>query len=282
MARILKGSEVTTALNADLMARVEKLKEKSISPCLAIVRVGERSDDVYYEKSAMTRCTKIGVEVKCFTLPETALQEELLSLIQSVNDDEKIHGCLLFRPLPKHINDSAIRAALAVEKDIDGITDDSLAAVFAKTKKGFPPCTAAACIEILDHFGIELAGKRAIVIGRSLVIGKPVAMMLLDRNATVTICHTKTVDMSARCRDAELLVVAAGRAGVVGAEFCSAGQTVIDVGINVDETGALCGDVRFEEAERIVEAITPVPGGVGTVTTSVLVKHVVMAAERLA
>jgi len=165
---------------------------------------------------------------------------------------------------------------------VDGITDGSLAGVYAGEEKGFPPCTAAACMEILDHYDIDLKGKKVTVIGRSLVIGKPAAMMLLKKNATVTICHTKTVDMPAICREAEVLIVAAGRAGIVGSDYFTEGQTVIDVGINVDANGNLCGDVKFDDAEKIVSAITPVPGGVGTVTTSVLAKHVVEAAERTA
>lgn len=280
MATILKGSEVTSALNEELSARVNALKDKGVEPCLAIVRVGERGDDIAYENGAVKRCEKLGVLVEKTLLSETATQEELLEVIDAINRDSAIHGCLLFRPLPKHINDEIIRNALSPEKDVDGITDGSLVGVFAGTNQGFPPCTAAACMEILKHYGCDLNSKKAVVIGRSLVIGKPVAMMLLKKNATVTICHTKTVDMPSVCREAEILIVAAGRAGIVGSEYFSEGQTVIDVGINVDENGNLCGDVNFEQAEKIVSAITPVPGGVGTVTTSVLAKHVVEAAER--
>lgn len=280
MAKILKGSEVTSALNAQLTMRVEKLKSVDIIPKLAIIRVGEKPDDLAYERGAVKRCGAVGVEVQSLILPEDADQERLLALIERVNKDQDIHGCLLLRPLPKQFNDELVRNALCCEKDVDGITDGSLAGVFTGSGKGFPPCTAAACVEILDYFGVELKGKKAVVIGRSLVVGKPVAMMLLARNATVTVCHTKTVDMPAICREAEVLVVAAGRAGIVGAEYFSAGQTVVDVGINVDTDGKLCGDVDFARAEEIVSAVTPVPGGVGTVTTSVLVKHVIEAAEK--
>ena len=203
-----------------------------------------------------------------------------MAAIDRVNNDDRIHGVLIFRPLPKHLDDEAVRRALKPEKDIDGITDGSLVGVFAGTKQGFPPCTPQACMEILDHYGIDPKGKRAVVIGRSLVVGKPAAMMLLGKHATVTVCHTRTVDMPAVCREAEILIVAAGRAGVVGKEYFAPGQIVIDVGINVNAEGKLCGDVNFEEAEPVVEAITPVPGGVGTVTTSVLVGHVVEAAKR--
>jgi methylenetetrahydrofolate dehydrogenase (NADP+)/methenyltetrahydrofolate cyclohydrolase len=280
MVQLLKGAEVTAALNARLQSEVTALKETGIVPALAIIRVGERGDDIAYEKGAAKRCATIGVEVKYFQLPEAASQEELLEVIQTVNEDVNIHGVLLFRPLPKHMDDNVIRNALAPEKDVDGITDASLAGVFAGIDTGFPPCTPSACMEILDHYGVDLKGKKVVVVGSSLVVGKPVAMMLLGKHATVTVCHTRTVDMPAVCREAEVLIVAAGRANVVDQSYLSAGQTVIDVGINVDDRGKLCGDVNFAEAESVVAAITPVPGGVGTVTTSVLVGHVVEAAKR--
>ena len=280
MAKLLSGREVAAALDAQLAARVEALKEMGVTPCLAIVRVGERGDDVAYENSAVKRCEKVGVRVEKFNLPETATQEELLRVIDEVNQSQSISGCLLFRPLPKHMNDDVVRNALLPQKDVDGITNGSLAGVFAGVDKGFPPCTAQACMEILDFFGLDVSGKRAAVIGRSLVVGKPAAMMLVQKNATVTVCHTKTKDMPSVCREADILIVSAGRAGVIGKEYVRPGQIVIDVGINVDENGKLYGDVLFEEAEPVVEAITPVPGGVGAVTTSVLIKHVVDAASR--
>lgn len=280
MAKLLSGREVAAALDAQLAARVEALKEMGVTPCLAIVRVGERGDDVAYENSAVKRCEKVGVRVEKFNLPETATQEELLRVIDEVNQSQSISGCLLFRPLPKHMNDDVVRNALLPQKDVDGITNGSLAGVFAGVDKGFPPCTAQACMEILDFFDLDVSGKRAAVIGRSLVVGKPAAMMLVQKNATVTVCHTKTKDMPSVCREADILIVSAGRAGVIGKEYIRPGQIVIDVGINVDENGKLCGDVLFEEAEPVVEAITPVPGGVGAVTTSVLIKHVVDAASR--
>ena len=280
MAKLLKGAEVTAALNERIKADVEDLKAKGVNPTLAIVRVGERPDDLSYERGATKRCDTLGVAVEKVLLPEDVTQEELMAAIDRVNNDDRIHGVLIFRPLPKHLDDEAVRRALKPEKDIDGITDGSLVGVFAGTKQGFPPCTPQACMEILDHYGIDPKGKRAVVIGRSLVVGKPAAMMLLGKHATVTVCHTRTVDMPAVCREAEILIVAAGRAGVVGKEYFAPGQILIDVGINVNAEGKLCGDVNFEEAEPVVEAITPVPGGVGTVTTSVLVGHVVEAAKR--
>ena len=280
MAKLLEGKLVTAALKEKQQAAVEELKAKGITPTLGIIRVGEREDDISYEKGATTRCKGVGVDVKVMTLPADATQDDLLKLIDQVNKDKSIHGVLLFRPLPKHMDDETIRNALAPEKDIDGIGDGSLAAVFTGTGEGFAPCTAQACMEILDHFGYDLKGKRVTVIGRSLVVGKPVAMMLMGKHATVTICHTRTVDMPSVCRTAEVLIVAAGRAGTVGKEFFAPGQIVIDVGINFDENGKMCGDADFAAAEPIVEAITPVPGGVGTVTTSVLVGNVITAAQR--
>ena len=197
-----------------------------------------------------------------------------------MNKDDNIHGVLLFRPLPKHLNQTEIENALDPAKDVDCMTDGSMSGVFTGKAVGFPPCTPQACMEILDHYGIDCTGKKAVVIGRSLVVGKPAAMMLIKKNATVTVCHTKTVDMPSVAREADILIVAAGRAGVVTKDYVAQGQTVIDVGINVNAEGKLCGDVAYAEVEPIVDAITPVPGGVGSVTTSVLVGHVVEAAKR--
>ena len=280
MAKLLKGAEVVLALNEKIRINADALKTSGVVPTLAVVRVGERADDIAYERGILKRAEGVGVAVRQVLLPQTVTQAELLEEIRRINEDDAIHGCLIFRPLPKGIDDEKIRAALLPEKDVDGITDGSLAGVFAGTKRGFPPCTAAACMEILDYYGIETVGKKAVVIGRSLVIGKPVAMMLLQKNATVTICHTKTQNMPEVTRQADLLIVAAGRAGVVGAEYVSAGQTVLDVGINFSSEGKMLGDANFEAVEPVVGAITPVPGGVGTVTTSVLMGHVVEAAAR--
>ena len=280
MSVILKGAPVVAAMNEANAARCAALREKGVVPTLAVVRVGAREDDLSYEKGVMARCAKVGVEVKQFLLPADAAQEELLGVIACINADPSIHGCLLFRPLPRQFDDRTVRAALAPEKDIDGITDGSLAGVFTNTALGYPPCTAQACLEILKFYGIPLSGRRAVVVGRSLVVGEPAAMMLDRENATVTLCNSRTRDLPEVCREADIVVVAMGKAGAVGAEHLREGQVVVDVGIHVNEEGKLCGDVRFGEAEPLVEAITPVPGGVGTVTTSVLVSHVVEAAEK--
>lgn len=280
MAEILKGKEVVAAMKEKMLADVEQLKAEGVEPTLAIVRVGERPDDISYEKGATTRCSGIGVAVRNFVLPADASQEELVKVIDEVNSDKSIHGCLLFRPLPKHIDENFVRNRLAPEKDVDGITDLSMAGTYACTDLGYPPCTPTACMEILDHFGIDLKGKRVVIVGRSLVVGKPAAVMAIQKNGTVTVCHTKTKDMAAVCREADVVIACAGKAGVVGEGYFKEGQVVIDVGINFDDEGNMKGDVDFAAAEPVVAAITPVPGGVGTVTTSVLVKHVIEAAKK--
>lgn len=282
MATILKGAPVVAAMNERNAALCEQLKAKGITPTLAMVRVGEREDDLSYERGVIARCGKVGVEVKQFLLPADASQDDLLNVIAEVNAEDTIHGCLLFRPLPKQFNDRTVRAALAPEKDIDGITDDSLAGVFTNTDLGYAPCTAQACLEILKYYNIPLSGRRAVVVGRSLVVGKPAAMMLDRENATVTICNSRTQNLPAICKEADVVVVAMGKMGAVGADCLREDQIVVDVGIHVNEKGKLCGDVKFSEAEPVVDAITPVPGGVGTVTTSVLVGHVVQAAAKKA
>ena len=278
MATILKGAPVVAAMNERSAALCEQLKTKGITPTLAVVRVGEREDDLSYERGVMTRCGKVGVAVRQFVLPADATQEQLLRVLDEVNTDDGIHGCLLFRPLPKQFDDRTVRAALRPEKDIDGITDGSLAGVFTNTAVGYPPCTAQACLEILKFYNIPLSGKRAVVVGRSLVVGKPAAMMLMAKNATVTVCHTGTRDIPALCRDADIVIAAAGRPGLITADFLRPGQTVLDVGVHPGPDGTLCGDVAAEAAALDV-ALTPVPGGVGSVTSAVLCKHTIQAAE---
>ncbi len=280
MATQLLGKEVTAALNARIIAQGEELKAKGVNPTLCIIRVGENPSDLSYEKGATKRCETLGVECKKIVLPETVTQQEMLDTIDKVNKDASIHGVLLFRPLPKTLNQAEIENALDPAKDVDCMTDLSMSGVFTGKQIGFPPCTPQACMEILDHYQIDCKGKKAVVIGRSLVVGKPAAMMLVKKNATVTICHTKTVDMPAEAREADIVIVAAGHAKTVGAEFVKPGQVIIDVGINMNEEGKLCGDVDYDAVEPIVDKITPVPGGVGSVTTSVLVGHVVEAAAR--
>ena len=277
MAEQLKGAAVAAAITEVTNEKIRMLETKGFKPALAIVRVGENPDDIFYERSARKKCESSGVVVRSVILPADCGQSELLNVIELLNTDRLIHGVLIFRPLPKHIDDDTVRAALSPMKDVDGITDASLAGVLTGRGYGFVPCTAQACIEILDFYGVQPEGKRVVVVGRSLVIGKPVALLLTNRNATVTICHTRTKNLPSVCRNAEILIAAAGRAGIICGEHLSAGQTVIDVGINMTENG-ICGDVSNDGALEITAAFTPVPGGVGTVTSAVLVSHVVKAA----
>ncbi len=278
MAELLKGAPAAKAIIEDLIPRVEKLTAAGVVPTLAIVRMGEEGSQLSYQRNATRKCESIGARVLSFDLPESSSQEELLAMIESINTRRDIHGCLILRPLPGHIDERAVCEALAPEKDLDCATALSLAAVFSGRGAGYPPCTAQACLEMLDHYRVDVAGKHVVVVGRSLVVGRPVSLLLQARNATVTMCHSRSVGLPELCRRADVLVVAAGKAGLIGAEHLSPGQTVIDVGINV-VGDKLCGDVRFEEAEGIVAAVSPVPGGVGAVTTAVLAKHLVQAAE---
>ena len=281
MAQRLLGKEVTASYNEKLTERVNRLKEQGITPVLEIIRVGENPGDMSYERGAMKRCESIGICVKSVVLEIDVSQEKILSVIDEANEDPNVHGVLLLRPLPKHLDSSEIENRLCPEKDVDCMTDLSMSGVFTGKKLGYAPCTPEAVMEILDHYGIDCCGKRAVVIGRSLVFGKPAAMMLLKKNATVTVCHTKTTDLPSVAREADILIAAAGRAKTVTVDYVRPGQVVIDVGINMDENGKLCGDVDFDAAEPVVSAITPVPGGVGAVTTSILAGHVVDVAERL-
>ena len=290
MAKRLLGKEVNEALVAALQGRTAALREKGIAPTLGIIRLGENPSDLSYEKGATKRAEEVGVSIKNYILPETATKEELLDVIDEVNADASVHGVLMFRPLPKHLkaDQEEICNRLAPSKDVDSMTHLSNAGVFEGAKDlGFAPCTPAACMEILDHYGINCTGKNAVVIGRSLVVGKPAAMMLMGKNATVTICHTKTVNTAEICKGADIIISAAGVLNSLTADYVRPGQIVIDVSMNWNPEkittkgkGGMSGDCVFEEVEPIVEAITPVPGGVGAVTTSVLMKHVVEAAER--
>lgn len=281
MAELLKGAAVAAALNEKMQQDISELKQKGVEPTLAILRVGERPDDISYEKGAMKRCEKVGVSVKNVILPADVESDVFFAALEELNQDDNVHGILMFRPLPSQIDGEKARQMLNPAKDVDGCTDGSLAGVFTNTDIGFAPCTAQAAMEILKYYGIDPAGKRAAVIGRSLVVGRPVSMMLMHQNATVTTCHTKTADIPSITRDADILIVCAGQMESIGSAYVRAGQVVIDVGIDWnEEKGKLCGDVRFDEVEPIVDRITPVPGGVGAVTTSVLVSHVVAAAKK--
>lgn len=281
MSELLKGAPVAAALQEKAAAGAAALREKGIAPTLAILRVGERPDDISYEKGAQKRCDAAGVSLRSVVLPEDVTQSAFMETLNGLNRDSTVHGILLMRPLPAHLDDEAARRALVPEKDVDGVTDGSLAGVFTGSGRGFAPCTAQAVVEILCHYAVPLSGARVAVAGRSLVVGRPAAMLLMAKGATVTICHSGTKDLSAVTGESDIVVAAIGKKGFFGAEHFAPGQTVIDVGIHFNEdTGKMCGDVRTAEAEPIVSAITPVPGGVGAVTTAILVSHVVEAAQR--
>ena len=279
MAQILSGKEVAAQLTAHLTEEVEKLKQQGIVSKLALVRIGEHLSDVRYEKSAKNRCAKIGIATESYVLPPEASQDQLVAVIRQINNDASIHGCLIFRPFPPSFDDAYVRSCLDPRKDVDGITDTSLSGLFTGSFTGFTPCTAAACMHILDTYRIPVTGKDVVVIGASLVIGRPVAMEFLKREATVSICHIKTKDVKHYCQQADIIVAAAGHAGLVTRDMVKPGQVIIDVGINATPQGTLCGDVDFAAVSPVVAAITPVPGGVGSVTTSVLASHVIRAAQ---
>lgn len=281
MAELLKGVPVAKALTEETAKKAALLREKGIVPTLALLRAGERAEDLAYERQIKKRCEEASVELRSLVFAESEA-EAFVRCFHEQNNDPSVHGIMWFRPLPKGIDGEALRGALNPSKDVDGCTDGSLAGVFAGKDVGFAPCTAQAVMEILHFYGVDPKGKRAVVLGRSLVVGRPVGMLLMHENATVTICHTKTENAAAIAREAEILVGAVGQARMVAAEYVNPSQTVIDVGINWDaHMGKLVGDVDFEVTEPLVRAITPVPSGVGSVTTAVLCKHVVKAAEKV-
>ncbi len=280
MATLLLGKPAADALDEQTMAQVQTCKAEGVTPTLAILRVGAREDDLSYERGAEKRCEKVGLGLKKVVLPEDCSQEDLMAAIRELNEDADVHGILMFRPLPKTLNEKEACEAILPEKDMDGITTGSMAAVYAGSGKGFAPCTAQAVIEMLRHYEIPMKGKKAVVVGRSLVIGKPVSMLLLQENATVTVCHSRTENLPAVVREADLVVAALGKGEFLTGDFFRECQTVIDVGINWSvEKNKLVGDVCFDEAEPVVAAISPVPRGVGSVTTAVLASHVVEAAK---
>ncbi len=282
MAELLKGKEVVAAMKERLTAQVARLEQAGVHPKMAIVRCGARPDDLSYEAGAIKRFHGLGIDIEVKELPVDIEQQDFIHQIEGLNQDDSVHGVLVFRPLPKQLDETVLKYVLSPEKDMDAMNPDNLAKVFAADPSGYPPCTPEAVMELLDHYQVELTGKNAVILGRSMVVGKPLAMMLLAKNATVTICHTKTQNLPAVARQADILIACAGKAKMVTADYLSPGQTVIDVGINMDENGKLCGDVDFEAAEPIAARITPVPGGVGTVTTSCLAAHVLRAAMKQA
>ncbi len=282
MTEKLKGKEVSASLREELTKKVEELKGKGITPKLGVIRVGARPDDLYYEGGIKKTCGGIGVDFEVFEYPEDVDQDSFEKAVKDVANNKDIHGILLFSPLPGSLDEPTIRDLIPVEKDVDCLTVGGAGKVFADDPEGFPPCTPTACMEMLKFFNIPLEGKKAVVLGRSMVVGKPMAMLLLRENATVTICHSRTKDLPQVCADADILVAAVGRPRMVDKNYVSAGQIVIDVGINEDpdNPGKFCGDVNTADVEGVVGQISPVPGGVGGVTTVILCKHTIMACEK--
>ncbi len=283
MATILKGAPVAEALAAATAEKVNALKARGVTPTLAILRVGERPEDLSYERGAVKRCAAAGIEVRSVVLPPDVSQERFTETLEQLNQDPTVHGILMMRPLPAPLDNEAARKALLPAKDVDGVTDGSLAGVFTGSSEGFAPCTAQAALELLKFYDIPLKGARAVVAGRSLVVGRPAAMLLMAEGATVTICHSGTADLAAETKRGDIVLAAIGKMGFFGGSYFGPGAVVVDVGIHMDPAiGKLRGDVRFDEAEPVVSAITPVPGGLGAVTTAVLVHHVAEAAEKAA
>lgn len=281
MTELLKSKPLTDPMKQDLERRVDELKKKGCFPTMAILRIGDSPDDIAYERSAIKNAEKLGIEVKTCSLEGHIDQDEVLCEIDNINSDTEVHGALILRPFPEHLDDDIIRNRLAPEKDIDGITDAASAMIYdGKRQNGpYPPCTAEACINMLDGYGIDIEGKNTVVIGRSNVIGKPVAMMLLKRNATVTICHSKTRNLSDITKNADIVVAASGRMASLTKEYMNQSQIILDVGIHFDDEGQMCGDTVIDHADGLVRAVTPVPGGVGGMTNTVLCQHVIIAAE---
>lgn len=277
--QIIKGKPVADKISEELIKEVDLLIKEGINPKLTIVRVGARSDDLSYERGALKRCQNIGITTEVLELAEDITQEEYIDVLKRVNDDKNVNGILCFRPLPKHLNEEVIKYVIAPEKDVDCFSPINSAKVMEGDKSGFPPCTPTAVVEILKHYNVDLKGSKVTVLGRSMVVGKPVSMLLLSEHATVTICHSKTKNLSGVAAEADVLIAAIGRAKMVDESFVKDGAVVIDVGINIDEEGNLCGDVDTNAVLDKVSMITPVPAGVGSVTTSILAKHVVKACK---
>lgn len=279
MGITMLGLDVAKAIRQNLIQEVQELKEKGICPHLAIIRVGARPDDLSYERGARKCMEKVGIGCHVIELEEHISQQEFEQAFDKVNWDANVHGILLLQPLPKHLDVERVKAKISPYKDVDCMCNENAAKLFLGDKTGYAPCTAEAVMEMIQYYGIPTEGKRVVILGRSLVIGKPLSMLMLEQNGTVTICHSRTEHMEQICKEADILVAAAGKKRMVTAQMIKEGATVIDVGIHVDEDGKLCGDVDFENVEPKAAYITPVPKGVGSVTTSVLAKHVVMAAK---
>lgn len=277
--QIIKGKPVADQISENLIKEVNELVKEGINPKLAIVRVGAKGNDLAYERGALKRCQTIGIETEVIELSEDITQEEYEKALRNLNENRDIHGILCFRPLPKQLNEEEIKYIISPEKDVDCFSPINSAKIMEGDTSGFPPCTPTAVVEILKHYNVELQGANIVVLGRSMVVGKPTAMLLLNENATVTICHSRTKNLEKVTSEADILIAAVGRAKMIKENFIKKGAVVIDVGINVDEDGNLCGDVDTSAVFDKASMITPVPAGVGSVTSSILAKHVVKACK---
>jgi len=279
MAEVLKGSVVAKEIKEKIKRDVEELSKVNRVPTLAIVRLGNNPSDISYEKSIIKNCNSVGIDAKVYELELNTTTERLVELIEELNSDSSISGILVFRPLPKHIDEELIRNTISVKKDIDCMHPWNLEKIFEGDISGFAPCTPKAAMEIIKYYGIPLEGKNVVIVNRSMVVGKPLTMMLLKENATVTICHSKTKDLHTLTNNADIVVVALGTARFFDEKYFNEKSIVIDVGVSEDKNGNISGDVDYEKVEPIVDKITPVPGGVGSVTTSILLSHVVYACK---
>ncbi len=280
MSSILMGRPVAKEIKDNIKVDIAELKKKKIVPTLGIIRMGERADDLAYENSIIDNCEALGIGYKVFELDREDSMDKFTELLDTVNNDDNIHGILIFRPLPAQIDIDIVKNTINPDKDIDCMNPLNLQKVFTGDLDGFIPCTPKAVIEILKYYNYDLKGANVAVINSSLVVGRPLSMMLLEEKATPTICHSKTKDLMKITSSSDIVVTAIGKAKFFGSDYFNDTNVVIDVGINNDEDGGICGDIDYDEVEKIVKAITPVPGGVGSVTTSILLSHVIKACQK--
>lgn len=278
MAKLIDGKKISQEIKDELKEKVAKLKEQGISICLAVIQVGNNPASTVYVGNKKKACAYVGIESLAYELPEETTEEELLALVRELNEKKEVHGILVQLPLPKHIDEDKVIKTIRPSKDVDGFHPQSVGAL-SIGQKGFVSCTPAGIIELLKRSGIEIDGKECVIIGRSNIVGKPMALLLLRENGTVTVCHSHTADLKAVARRADILVVAIGKAKFVDAGYVKEGAVVIDVGMDRDENGKLCGDVDFEAVKEKAGAITPVPGGVGPMTIAMLMHNCVESAQ---
>lgn len=278
MSKLMLGSEVTSEIKTDLLKKINKCQQAGINPKMVLIRVGNRADDIAYEKSAFKRMDGLGIICEFCALPEDVNQSCFEDTLLKYNNDDNVHGIMLFRPLPNHLNEKRIAGLINPDKDVDCVNPLNFAKVFMNDDTGYAPCTPEAVMAMLKHYQIDLSGKNITVVGRSLVVGKPLAMLLLAQNATVTITHTKTRDLADKCLNADIIIAAAGKAKMIGEPMVAPGSIVLDVGINFDQAGKMCGDVDFEQVKDKCAYLSPVPRGVGSVTSFILCTHVVKSA----